>query len=850
MVFLNLSMPTTLVKPTDMDALIAESGESSFQTHYAHLLVDIDSYSGNIDLLLGYVALVINMFVHIATFTPSDGHGKAQLREFNHHSQLQYFRSQGHHVSAKLYKALTKTLGHAQSCRLPFNEGFMKLISAADFLPSLGSELKKIDYKTGYVTTGEKVSSYVMTDIAHAGARKNNMSTLMQGLKHLAAESSNVLSLKLELSKILPPTKKILRLEPQICVARIRDILGRFKTIGSRPDTQIRDKEALSTRLLDYRIKRVKGLQHSLNTAGLKHIVIDASRSHATFLMIRLYPGCTITDDTYKEGVTNVLLSFFGALLNHYAAQKGLKIHTERRQSFGFFRPTLTDAGGLTLRLSLGLESKAFDTVIADSLKQLDKLLEDFRFNDKTDPSVRAVFEYTKALPTEEPGKRKTRAPDTFIRNIVRKDNEMLTTYHQAKAYIDNAYAQSDVTDSAQPEYLNRAMASFLDQYVCKKQKSPLLTTSHSNTQSMVELIDSPLVHLLENILTYTASCMNQFTFAEESDALLPFVHVCLHSLEKLFLASNSVQYLLTQVGSMDSGAFYCQGLALVETLLEHLIFLNKLQDVRALVQGEAIDPIKTLHDTELAYTARALAIPKKRLHVFFADSGQQAITTTLLILSIMLHGPAANGVSYDQDIHLFAHSYYEVAAFIKDCKKAKLDLEMKSIERAKIIFIDVAQLEHINLSQCLAMKALVIDTTNYPLLDQQLKHIIDKVHKQGGWVVLVESCLKHGQLGLDKYQAGKMLVMAPPKQTLAKVAIDLFERVSEEAIDPAVASYLSMVHAISRAKKDIATSASVQERRANTALAGRGFSLPDAPPIKNVEEALETSDTRGIHKL
>jgi len=764
------------------------------------------------------------MFIHMATFTPHDGHGKAQLRESNHGFQLQYYRSQGNHISALFFQKLIKTPGDIGKCRLPFNEGFGKLIGARDFSPQFCAELKKIDQKTGCAKHGQKVSSFVMTNIAHAGARKNHLSATIQGMNkvvegHVNAAGRELLQKKLQL--ILPPTTAIIELNPNDCTARINEILTRFNNFGTTCQSVVEVDEQLSSHLLKYRIERVQAVKQCVSEAMLKHIVIDSAQNDITCLMIRLYPSCTFTDDTYKEGVTNVLLSFFGALLNHHAQQKGLRLHTERRQSFGFLRPTLTDAGCLMIRLSLGLEPRSFDEIIVHSLKKLDGLLEKFNFNQKTHKSVLSVFEYCKPATDKEQGKRKPRAPDTYIRRVVRKDNLTLRTFRQAKAYIDKAAEQSTSTD-----YLDLAMTFFLDNYVRNGIPLTPITKPHLRTDDIVQIIDSPVVNVLQNTLTYAFNFVKELSFLTINEPLQSFGHVYLHSLQKLFNNCQEAQILLTQVARTEATKFHHEALLLTENILEYLISLDGLRQIRAELLQQSLNPIAELRTSELAYARRMLQLPSAQLQLFFTDSGQQAITTSLLTLSIMLHGPAADGCRYDSDIYLFKNSYFEVAEFIRDCKKDKFMLEMHELKNAKIVFIDISQIDKLELGVCNAMKALVIDITHHPLFDQAaLRQIIATAHQRGSWVTLVQSGLKHDQLGLDKYQTGKIITIAPPGLTLPQVALDLFESVSRDAIHPSAASYLSMVNAICREEQG-RTVAQPNDRVSIQALVDRGFTL------------------------
>jgi len=812
----------------DSSSCFTEDGEFCFQALYAHLLIDMAHYTSNIDHLIHYSALVVNMFMHAATFTPVDGHGKAQLREFDNKSQLQYFRSQGNHIQASFFKEMTKTAQVSGTCRLPFNPGFIKLIAEDDFSKKFCAEIKKMDPKTGYPKPGKTVSSYVMTQIAHAGARKNNFSTLVQSMTqaiHADDNPDKATLLKETLEHILPPTQSIKKLTHKDCAARINALLTEFKQSTATQITGMPGDDQLLSHLLRYRINRVRSLQQRVKNLNLNHISIDESQQEITCLFIRLYKNCNIADDTYTEGVTNVLLSFFGGLVNHTVQQKGLRLHTERRQSFGALRPTLTDAGCLMLRLSLGTEPTVFDDIILSSLQQFDQLLGKFKFDQQTHSTVKAVFAYCSPLKEQEEGKRKPRDPDTYIRNVVRKDDRTLTTYRQAKIYIDKAYQSK--TDA---NYLEQAMTNFLDQYVTKgnKIKPSAIVSGVTDASDVIQVIASPIKHVLQNTLSYAFDFVKKLEFKTKNEPLQCFEHAYLHSLLKLFNRCQEAKQLLTQINQVEASTFYYKATLLTDDILEYLISLDGLQYIRAALQNEPLTPIDNLRMSELSYVAQSLRIPQDQLQLFFTDSGQQAIATTLLTLSIELHGPAADEKTYSGDVFLFGKSYYEVGEFLKDCNQGELQLQIRDANHAKIIFIDISQLHDLSIETCPAMKALVIDMTHHPLLDQQqLKDMIRAAHLKNILVVLVESSLKHAQLGLDKYQAGKITVIASSiEKKLSKEATDLFNNVSKEAIHPATASYLSMVNTICRDKHMI-------------------IATPETPPIK--KETGKTTNQAGL---
>ena len=93
---------------------------------------------------------------------------------------------------------------------------------------------------------------------------------------------------------------------------------------------------------------------------------------------------------------------------------------------------------------------------------------------------------------------------------------------------------------------------------------------------------------------------------------------------------------------------------------------------------------------------------------------------------------------------------------------------------------------------------------TNNPYLNQErLQKLIKKMQEHHVWVVLAESALKHEQLGLDKYQSGRIIALSPSfGEKLPREVDDLLKGVSEEAMNPRIAAYLQMVNDICHKEK------------------------------------------------
>ena len=799
-----LAKPTAAFLTTPLNPF--EDGETEFQELYHYLLEDMSRYSGNITALITYTSLVANMFIHMATVTPVDCHGKAQHREFKNKTQLQYFRSQGEHPTARLFRELIKNSDDTKpvKSRLPLNRGFIKLITSPELPTKLCSKIKKMDPDTGLPKKGKEkeVDSYIITKIAHAGARRNNLSTLQTGMQLAITHKKDHEqkdALKNKLSSILKPTKKIIALSEEELSARTQELLKHFKKISKKLESET----PLHGELLNYRINRITALHKKTTSLKLKHLSLISSQQNVTCLFIRLYPNCTKVNDTYKEGVTNILLSFFGALLNHHLQKAGLHLRAERRQSFGFLRPTLTDAGNLTIRVSLGLEPTSFDDIILQSLKDFDAALEAFNFEHPTHETVNDVLALMPKKAKKEQEKtegkaRKEREGDTYILNSVRKDDRTLTAFYQAEAHLNKAETKDGKS------YIKKAMGNFLTTYV-KAQERITVTKNPNKTQSaIIQPIPSPLVNLLKNTLNYAVNFASQLELLAKNKPLQNFGHCFYHSLLKLYLNCTAAEQLLNAIEKTEASAFYQKATTLIETLLEYLISLDGLVHAKTDITKPKDDPIEKLRHTEIINCATMLGIREQQCSLYFTDSGQQAIVTTLLTMPLILSEQARDKKTYDNELYLFDSAYYEIPEFLHDIKNEGAIKETKNKANARIVFSDISRLDQFPENEFPNMDVLIIDMTNNPYLNQErLQKLIKKMQEHHVWVVLAESALKHEQLGLDKYQSGRIIALSPSfGEKLPREVDDLLKGVSEEAMNPRIAAYLQMVNDICHKEK------------------------------------------------
>ena len=208
-----------------------KTGENNFQEVYSNLLSDLSTYTGNMQYASMYAALVTNMFVHNATYTPINGHGKAQLREYSTKNQLQYFRSQGEHPTIRFHINLNSDKNLTGKCRMPLNPAFLKLWRNSEVSEKINTDFNKFN-GLGFLKAGKSVHSHFITKIAHSGARMNNFSAINNDIGNIifGKESSQARTdLSRTLTTVLPLSKKVKKLNEKDVILRTNGLLSWFR---------------------------------------------------------------------------------------------------------------------------------------------------------------------------------------------------------------------------------------------------------------------------------------------------------------------------------------------------------------------------------------------------------------------------------------------------------------------------------------------------------------------------------------------------------------------------------------------------------------------------------------------
>lgn len=780
-----------------------KTGENNFLELVTCLFYDFKNFKSDSDYLIWYTAIAMNLYMHNSSHKPIPGYGKAQRQEKLH--ELYYYRSQTKHPHRHFHDSLAKNnSGKGQMSLLPRNQAFEKLVANSGISNKLSNELKKLD-KRGFPKKNQKIEKYFSLFLAYSGARANNLNTYISALNEGTkdGEKINTTQLKTQrakLKKFLPktlPKKKIQKLTSAEVIKRINAIQSEFQNLHEKTD-KFKLQNNLYTHIFKHRNNNAKEICQESQALKLKHISVETT-DDTNCIYINLYPEFTdkIRESAnYKEGFTNIILGFFGGLLNHKAKKRNLFIHTDRRQSFGFIRSTLADVGTMRIRLSLGIDLGIFNFIVLESLKDLDSLLDQFDFKDKTNLKVKDCFEACEK--SRKKDKKVTEKTGNRMLSVMRSPHNQWFALNEAEYYLDSAKKTLDFA------YLTEAFENYLNEFVVKQeivtklknptplQKIPQEKQIQKNSKTIVSL------NTLQNLVKYAVDFASALEKITENDSILSFKHSYWHSLLKLYNNCDKAIYLLNHQEEFDITHVCAKSNLLIENILEYLISLDCLEHIHQKLQNKKSDPVEELETTEKNYISRALGLNNKNIGIYFTDSGQQAITASLLAMDMQLLAEKKHKDLCNQSVFMVDHSYYELGEFLKKVG----GLRNFNPKTAKIIFIDVTQVTSLDLKAFPQMQTVVIDITNNPYLNnKKLNTLIQQLHADDKWVLLVSSSLKHEELGLDKYQSGKIITLAPQGKSIAKNVDEELAAISKEAMHPLIASYLQIVNKIFREK-------------------------------------------------
>jgi hypothetical protein len=876
-----------------------KQGEDNFRELAAWFLIDMEFAQIPVNIqLYWYAACVLNFNMHNSTHYPAQGYGKAQEREID--LLLKYYRTQFRHPHSKLFNDIIPGNGKGYLIR---NSVFQKIL--IDRIT-----LKDDSFKEGLKNlslNGKSEDPLVKQFgplLGYTGARANNLRAYYYCLREASQDSEEEASDKLQelltqlTQKRLPA--KLRKLDMEDLTERINGLFKQFKILQKKElseDYKANLAKEIAKQRYSYADYIYKSCQKLAKLQKLTKLKVHMPCSDSSTLIIQLYPEIKtlaeqddlINSENYTHGVKNALIGFLGGLINYNAKRKGLHIHTQRRQSFGFLRPTLTDIDDLNIRLSLGVDASDYKNVVVESLKQLNNIL--IKYNFVVDAENQHIL-VKKCLEIYEAPRGKTVKEKTgrTILTAMRSSNDEWVAVAMSEKYLDLSDGNST---KAFENYLNNFITERIQRR--EKQENPkgkeragkrkdeenfssrgFISLNHSSValedrEQDLDDKDKTIFSILQNLLKFAVEFILAHQPNDVSESSLFLSRSYWHILWKLYKNIDKGIYLLQYQDKYEFSHLTAKANLLIENILEYLISADALQrmynkpkfhlaevlpnkkniyaetiyvyvkndllnfyyidkkgsihegilkdfvkvetrkSLRSIIKnGEEIeaqlaDELTDAIESNIAYkhhqnllaerAAKLLEIDQSRVEVFFHDGGQQAIISSILAMDLQFHEKG----SYlsDGNIYIYNKSYYELNLFFDKVAGTVVDNK----EKAKVAFIDVTQLHELDLEELPHVESVIIDITHNPTMQSdKLKETIEQLQEKNIWIVLSGSCLKHEELGLDKFQAGRNIIIAPEGMSLKDKkdgAFNELEGISREAFNPIIADFLSNIKTV-----------------------------------------------------
>ena len=726
--------------------------------------------------LILYLVVVKNFYSHNASYYPAQGFGKSSKPECE--NPLFYIRSQSKHHEIVGYK---NALGSKACCGLQ-NAAYLRMAQRCGALSKEYRNMLNEINRRGNPTAALK-SQRMGETLAHLGSRANNVAQLYEVMEDVYDDKSSTKDGS-ELSRLLPYPAE---LDPQWEQAnnqeQIVKVLEAFELLRSTNKPQL--MELTQSDLTQHRSQQARKITAACNTLELKKLQVS-SPANCPLIYIDLYPE--LIDGDYKqsvnvrEGVTNVLLGFLGGLINHNAKERGLYYLVQRRQSFGFLRATFTDAGSLRIRLSLGAAPAPFNQLIIDSLRQFDALLTDYNFikpnaskSGKPKKLVKAVLK-----PYEEgKGNQQTDKTGNYCFNAMRIEDDQWIAL-----VVTQKLLQSNTLDQAFQQYLETFVLDRVEhKKVVKDYDHKFIpregyafagcdTVSKRVSDTTSSKKQSPLFRLLNNLIETTISYVLSLVDLNPSCSTLYVLVKLLHNCQK-------GKAILKDMHEYERTHMQAKALLIIENILEYLVPLRCLAN-------DTDNAKSDLKAIERDRFSTALKVKPSDFQLLYNDGGQQANNASIMAM-------CNQGI---KNLYLFPGNYYEVGKFADDS-----GLSCTPKEEADLWFADITCIADVNEAIKTAdhVRGLIIDITHdsTAVTLATLAALVKKMRKRGVWITLTCSTLKHEQLGQDKYQSGRSVIIAPPDAKLNPRTQKHLDEISEAAMNPLLASYRQIIETV-----------------------------------------------------
>lgn len=527
-----------------------------------------------------------------------------------------------------------------------------------------------------------------------------------------------------------------------------------------------------------YRIQMAENIVKVLSKEKFAYLEVSGGKGAPFFFLTPTKPPHTsakyeLKHSYHKFGYNQAVLSYLIRLINNEAAALGLPALANRRQSYGFSNITVTDAG-LSIRLSTGELPAAFGELIMEAVFKLDR-----EIGMLSPETMQRAFTNTKSE-----GRRYYLIEDPF-KGRSKQQDALEVDAPNFDAYL-NAVFGNRKGSAEQSPLLSTGSHMPLSSPSYGQSQKQAYAKEMANMDSISLSIGKSLQNLAETARADLATAMKQ----KESMDVMQKRSVNLVA-DLLLQAESNLALALSDPLTANLQAIEIRNLLIQELTAMRVAFPN-LKDGRS-------PSFRVREILQARLKSNGIAVGVKDLNVYLADSGEQAGIASLISVISESAAHAKSG-RVDQAGNIMVESpYFELRKFLEQSKYdvAPAINESSIATLADIFPSDPSKggeigavlggqnqiVKHVDAAvQANKGKSgapdytLVIDITNAGFTHPEvLAGIKAWKNAQAAHpnlrLVLFSSLVKLEQFGVDKLQAGRIIVFGKNLAGLDKVS-------------------------------------------------------------------------------
>ncbi len=574
------------------------------------------------------------------------------------------------------------------------------------------------------------------------------------------------------------------------------------------------------TRKLGQTTERARKLASRLSGLKRLKVKLQADNPQITIELAQFPEEKNFEDvQTDYEPLVEALRIYLAVAITRRATLAGLPLSAGMRQSFGFLDTTLANTGP-SIRLSLGTEPAEYLQILEEAIKTVDTELDMLVQQAKTPKDLEKIF-------GREDNRMRLRtlgrpqSPNGLIAyfQALKSDHTLANHLDFVTHKLFQGQGLEDDESSNKWEMVKKLAIEANQELVKRQEKgfsSKDVTSSEGNTAYGRQM---PILEPLSNLLLMAADVITNLSFEMAGSRL--FATTRRQALDELVLQIHSLREMVGQLTNANGPLRVRIHSALrnaAEDICESLLILLASQErIQAsptetkahaqLTSSELLTPGQQSALTALnrGTQRRNAAEPRiqnylisrlgkdMNISVFRTDSGEQAGTTTFAALNAEQTKQGGKFVAevdnertyYELARHFFSENKINIVPQHDENTPDRIDATfldprpyIKNVEEGVGTSPDAFRVRIKTILSQLDKRGkdetpftIVIDATNidytHPQIVEVIQSALDKIKSNRVRFVLITSGVKHEQIGLDKYQVGRIIVIGSPVEGL-----------------------------------------------------------------------------------